>query len=568
MDRANAQSRSGIMARADAARTEGEDSALEESARERLGVERWDRPLIFRETAEAATDVRLPYWSILVLSGAIATLGLALDNAAVVIGAMLIAPLLAPTMGLALALAMGDVRLASQSGIAIVVSTALVIVTAMVLTLVLPFQTFTPEITARTRPTTLDLGIAVFSGLAGAVVSVTRRKGLSAAIPGVAVAVALIPPLAVAGFSAGAGFRWSFIKGSMLLYGANLAGIVLSGTLVFLLIGMHRPNVMAAAATWHADVRPTRLAAWASRTRWFPRLGPVRSPVARIGLVLGFVVALAVPLSITLGELARETRVQRAVERASTVFEVRGRSSILSLQPAFGNGESQAFLRVATTEWFGDDARETFERIASERAGERVRLVLEQLPTSSGDLDQLAGLFPIVRQERAPGPPPDLYTLLAPARERIEAALAGLTVPAGIEILGSEMLLGSAARRLLTVGYAAEQPLSRDIDQIFTRQLQMALSAPDLRVRWDRVPMDTLSLTGTEADSTRLREVANAMSRYDGLMLAVLADTSQGAARSDSMIGRLVRLGVERRRLDARHAEDRALRLVLHSSGG
>jgi hypothetical protein len=65
-----------------------EPSPIEEAAGERLGVEQWDRPLIFRDAADAAVDNALPYWLVLALSGAIATLGLALDSSAVVIGAM------------------------------------------------------------------------------------------------------------------------------------------------------------------------------------------------------------------------------------------------------------------------------------------------------------------------------------------------------------------------------------------------------------------------------------------------------------------------------------------------
>src|SRR5690606_20402813 len=159
-----------------------------------------------------------PYWRVLVLSGAIATLGLALDSSAVVIGAMLVAPLLSPVVGLALSLAVGDGRLAVQTGVVVIGSTALVIGISALLTILLPFQTITVEIAARARPTTLDLVIAIFSGLVGAVVTVARGSRLSAAIPGVAISVALIPPLAVAGFGVGIGWDSSLIWGSMLLY--------------------------------------------------------------------------------------------------------------------------------------------------------------------------------------------------------------------------------------------------------------------------------------------------------------------------------------------------------------
>src|SRR5690606_30647119 len=115
------------------------------------GVDPWDRPAIYREAAGAGVDNGAPVWAVLILSGAIATLGLALNSSAVVIGAMLVAPLLSPVMGLALALAAGDGRLAIQTGAIVIGSTAAVVATGAFLTAVLPFQTITLEIAARAR---------------------------------------------------------------------------------------------------------------------------------------------------------------------------------------------------------------------------------------------------------------------------------------------------------------------------------------------------------------------------------------------------------------------------------
>ena len=212
---------------------------------EALSVESWDRPGAAREAAASATDTDLPYWMILMISGAIASFGVAIDSAAVVIGAMLIAPLLAPVVGLALALATGDGRLMVQTAAVVLASMVVVVATGVIVAWTLPFQTLTAEITSRTSPTAIDLRIAIFSGLAGALVTVARRKRLSAAIPGVAISVALIPPLAVTGFGIGMG-NADVVRGSLLLYEANLAGIVLSGMALFLLVGMHRTSVLDA----------------------------------------------------------------------------------------------------------------------------------------------------------------------------------------------------------------------------------------------------------------------------------------------------------------------------------
>ncbi|HUG42066.1 MAG TPA: TIGR00341 family protein, partial [Longimicrobiales bacterium] len=315
---------------------EDEPSPIEEEAGERLGVERWDRPLVFRDAADAAVDNGLPYWLALILSGAIATLGLAMDSSAVVIGAMLVAPLLGPIMGLSLALAVGDSRLALQSFAVVGGSVVIVVATAAGLTAVLPFHALTLEISARIHPTTLDLGVAVCSGLVGALVTVARGKRISAAIPGVVVAVALIPPLAVAGFGMAAGWRTDVIRGALLLLGANLAGIVLSGVAVFLIIGMHRSDVVEAARQWHEGSAPTGVARLISRLPGVGRARVFGSALGRAGLVLAFVAALAVPLTVALREVVRETRVRGAVADAVALLEDEGTTSVLWQQVELG----------------------------------------------------------------------------------------------------------------------------------------------------------------------------------------------------------------------------------------
>jgi uncharacterized hydrophobic protein (TIGR00271 family) len=467
---------------------------VEEAASEQLGVEDWDRPAIFQESANTATDNRLPYWAVLTLSGAIATLGLALDSAAVVIGAMLVAPLLAPVVGLALSLAIGDGRLAVQTGAIVLGSTLVVILVGAALTYALPFHTITLEISARTRPTTLDLVIAVFSGLVGAVVTVARRSRLSAAIPGVAIAVALIPPLAVAGFGIGVG-RGELIRGSLLLYGANLAGIVLSGMAVFLLVGMHRPEVLDTAGTWHREAQTHGIAAWADRIRWVRSLGVFRSVWARVGLVFSFAMLLGFPLSETLAQITRETRVERAVREAEReVFDEPGRASVLGRQVVIGGGRTQVYLRVATTEWFGDEERDEFERLATARAGEPVRLSLEQLPARGDDVTQLVDLLPghAPRPVRPPPPPTAtrLPDLLATVRERLDQVVEVLAVPAGVDVIETELTVHRAGREVARITYSASEPMVPQAEEMLRVQLRRAMDIPELEVELRFVPGD------------------------------------------------------------------------------
>lgn len=134
----------------------------------------------------------------LVCSIMIASLGLNLNSGAVIIGAMLISPLMNPILGVGLAIGTNDRDMLWQAlknfGIAIVIA----LVTSVVYFALTPIDIFTEEMQARTEPTILDALVAVFGGLAG-IISVTRLDKTNA-IPGVAIATALMPPLCVAGY--------------------------------------------------------------------------------------------------------------------------------------------------------------------------------------------------------------------------------------------------------------------------------------------------------------------------------------------------------------------------------
>ena len=134
----------------------------------------------------------------LVCSIMIASLGLNLNSGAVIIGAMLISPLMNPILGVGLGVGTNDRGMLWEALKNFGVSIAIALVTSSVYFLFTPLDVFTPEMRARTEPTILDGLIAVFGGLAG-IISVTRLDKTNA-IPGVAIATALMPPLCVAGY--------------------------------------------------------------------------------------------------------------------------------------------------------------------------------------------------------------------------------------------------------------------------------------------------------------------------------------------------------------------------------
>ena len=517
-----------------------DDSPLEEAARQQLGLRWWDRPALYRETAEAATDSDLPFWAVLLLSGAIASLGLTLNSTAVVIGAMLVAPLLGPLMGLSMSLAVGDGRLFLQTAATVLLGAIGIIALSALLTAVLPFQTVTDEIAARTRPTTLDLAIAVFSGLAGAVVTASRESRLSASIPGVAVAVALVPPLGVAGFGVGTGWRWSFIEGALLLFGANLAGIVLSGLGVFLLVGMHRDDIVGVARSWHQEEKATGLAARLAHVRVLDRTRVLSAPWARVALVVGFMAAVAVPLSTSLAQVVRESRVSTAADNATSGFDTDQReTTILDREIVYGDSSVTVRLRVATTDWIDAEAKRSYAEAVSAASGEPVNVDLEQVLVSSGDLDTFAEALPTpapVRTDPKPSETAPFPATLDAVRGRLGDALAGLALPDSVAVLDAETRVdvadGPATVRLV---YAAPRRLPPEAASMLSRQLARALGVAPEAVR----PVAIETAPRALPDSAGVVRLGALLRRYPRLSLEVRADSASAASAR-------ARLGAER----------------------
>jgi len=187
-------------------------------------------------------DRRKPYLSrfvvLLVLSALIAALGLANDSAAVVIGAMLIAPLMTPMLGSAAAIVEGWPRRFLGTFIVVLVGALLAIVVGYLVTVLMPRlhpgSPLTGEIIARTAPNLVDLGIALAAGAAGAYIMI--RSEASSALPGVGIAVALVPPLAAVGITAGVGER-DLAMGALLLFVTNLLAIIFAAGVTFSLAG-------------------------------------------------------------------------------------------------------------------------------------------------------------------------------------------------------------------------------------------------------------------------------------------------------------------------------------------
>jgi len=186
------------------------------------------------------------FW-LLACSAILASIGLDVSSAAVIIGAMLISPLMGPILGVGLGMGITHRELLGRSVRELGLATIFTIGVSAAYFALSPLAAPTTELIARTRPTLLDVGVAFFGGVAGIVAG--SRKQPSQALPGVAIATALMPPLCTAGFGLATG-HWGFFFGAFYLYALNAIFIALSTFIVVRVLGFPHREEVTPEARW------------------------------------------------------------------------------------------------------------------------------------------------------------------------------------------------------------------------------------------------------------------------------------------------------------------------------
>jgi uncharacterized hydrophobic protein (TIGR00271 family) len=216
---------------------------------------------------------RSAFWTMLALSGVIAVAGVVTDSTATVIGAMIIAPLSTPILGIGLGIVAGDRSVALRSLAFVAGGVVAVVALGALVTLVLPATTdvlSNSQVTGRTSPGLGDLIAAFATGFAGAIA--LSRRDLGDVLPGIAIAISLVPPLGVVGVCLGEG-QPSLAAGAFLLFVSNAVALVVAATIVF------------SGAGYLRDARAARAGA--------PRPRHRAAALATLGAVL----AVAVPMA-------------------------------------------------------------------------------------------------------------------------------------------------------------------------------------------------------------------------------------------------------------------------------
>jgi uncharacterized hydrophobic protein (TIGR00271 family) len=335
------------------ARIEKAPDAAPTSLLSRLAV-RWQRD--FREIDHTAIvdkvcrdgDLSGHFLFMTTISAGIAVLGLLLSSPAVVIGAMLISPLMDPIIAFGFGIALFDLKDIRHSIVTIMAGIAVAVLFSALIVSLSPLQTITTEIAARTRPNLFDLGVAILSGLAGTYATIRGRHG---AIVGVAIAVAVMPPLAAVGFGLATG-NPSVALGAGFLFFTNLMAISLSA---------------AAMARFYG----------------FGQMLSPRQSWLQATFIITIFAALAFPLGLALKQIAWETVASRQAQDVLTAaFQEDSRVSQVNID--FDTDP----LRVTGTVFTPSYRPQAEARVSQELGrllGRDVEVHLEQVRVSAAD---------------------------------------------------------------------------------------------------------------------------------------------------------------------------------------
>lgn len=186
--------------------------------------------------SERSASLGVDFIVLMAVSSLLASFGLLQSSPAVVIGAMLVAPLLGPLTAVSVGLVIARLDLARKAIVTVLAGAGLAVVAGLVLGWLVPFQAPTSEMLSRGNPTLLDAGVALAAGIVGAYA--IGRKEIPAALAGVAIAAALVPPLSTAGLAL-AIRDVRLASGALLLFLVNMVAVAVIGSVVFLWFGMN-----------------------------------------------------------------------------------------------------------------------------------------------------------------------------------------------------------------------------------------------------------------------------------------------------------------------------------------
>lgn len=413
------------------------------------------RDLIYQDAVEGRR-FDAAYFAMLILSCLIALMGLLLNSPAVIIGAMLISPLMGPILACGLALTTAEGSLGRKSAKNLLLSVAEVVLIAIIATRLSPLREATPEILARTNPNLMDLLIAFFSGIAGTI-AMSSKKTAFTILPGVAIATAVMPPLAIMGYGLGTR-QWAIARGASMLFLTNFTAIVLSASLIFLVVGF-RPRM--------EQVEPGH--------QWL-----IRSRIAIATLLL---LIISIPLMRTLISAAEQVNLRGQVQKSlKQDIQRRGDRQLSSVNVELDGATVYVHAIVQTEQFINASEINELQLAVEKQIGRPVQLQVQQLqlarktPTAEQTMHDFiaAGLVQPAPDDRPPSPAVAIETL----QQHIESLLRSLVQPAGITLQVTSLGKETDGRIVVNVSSQSGKLTSADLWNVAAAGLSGQIGAP------------------------------------------------------------------------------------------
>ncbi|TAF10563.1 MAG: DUF389 domain-containing protein [Nostocales cyanobacterium] len=468
-----------------------------------LGISQARKEQVYLDICRSVTLEDISYWIQVLFAAGIATLGLVLNSPAVIIGAMLISPLMGGILANGLALAAGDVILAMRALFNLLLSCLVAISFAVLLVSLLPFKEMTSEIAARIRPNILDLVVALFSGAVGSVAICKEPKGVATSIPGVAIAVALMPPLCVVGYGIGIAISLDSVKGLQiasgggLLFFTNLVAITFTAMLVFLSLHIDNDQVRETVKEWRTtDQESLWMQSILEKLPAYNKIRRIGSLPGRFLLIFSTIGVIVFPLHQSLIQLKEEITLQQKENQIrGAVTEVwqktfatfangEPRSYISNVATSQKNNKLTIQLQIFSSKEYTSEEQNSYIKMLAERLGKQpevLGLKLVEIPTASNEILRQ------VADKKPDEPVINIAQLQANLLEEVQSALSDIQLPEPAKLIDYELITSPVEALRIRLVYLSERDIDRDAQVLLADNIRSKLNYQPAQVKMQRI---------------------------------------------------------------------------------
>ncbi len=530
-----------------------------------MGISQTRKEEIYRDLLRSVSLQDISYWLQVLFSAAIATLGLVLNSPAVIIGAMLISPLMGMILANGLAFAAGDLVLALRAIVNLTLSCFVAVGFAFLLVGILPFKELTSEIAARTQPNVLDLAIALFSGALGSIATCKEPKGVVTSIPGVAIAVALMPPLCVVGYGIGVKFSLNLsngleiARGGALLFLTNLTAITLMAMIVFFTLNIGTQEIRQKVRKWHSQDSESYFI-----HKLLKKL-PIHKPLEIIGSLPSRFIVILIPVLTLLFPLSQSfTQLQKEItekQRENNFWQV-GTEVWQTNFAKFPNGETRSDigkliateqqgkliinLSIFSNRLYSATEKKQYQQLVATKLGKNpadVELKLVEIPTATNEIitnfTNLVEATKVLEKESVPKQTPTFVETHNSFLKSAKAVLGNLTLPSPAQLLRYDLISSTEVPLSLNLIYLSEREIDRDAKSLIIADVRNRLNSPNTKVTLQRIPVTAGTITfapdSTELQATDIQlltRVAQILKQQPNLSLEITADFAGEVSQS------------------------------------